>query len=226
MSQIVATAPDMKNKILDVAADYIAQHGERSLRLREVAKAASIALPTLYHYFSGREELIVAAHARRLRLNVAATADPFTAAARQCETKEEFLVVLNGIFRHSFQPERVAVRKDRVEIIGNAVRRADLQERVKYEIDESLASSIEVLEYAKDQGWLRHDINSRAFAMLIMSMISGLVIPELFNDEELLSECQSLAWESIAAVVLSDSPQPQLNPGRQVQQRRKQAKKA
>lgn len=216
----------MKNKILDVAADHIAQHGERSLRLREVAKAAGIALPTLYHYFPGREELIVAAHARRVRTNVAVTTDPFTAAVRQCKTKEEFLVVLNGFFRHSFQPERVAVRRDRVEIIGNAVRRTDLQERVRFEIDESLASSIDVLEFAKDQGWLRHDINSRAFAMFILSMISGLVIPELFGDEELLFECQSLAWESIAAVVLSDSPQPQPGPERSTRQGQKSPKKA
>lgn len=196
----------MRIRILDATVARIETHGERLVRLRDVAVDVGVAEPSLYHYFPNRESLIVAAHARRIRTNLAVTIDPFLVAAKQSNTREEFMTAILGVFHHSFQPERVNVRATRAEIVGNAFSREDLRREVIAALDESLTGPIAALDYAKEQGWLRPDIDTSAFAMFIFSMISSLVFPELHGDDDILSNWRSLALEAITTIVRSEQP--------------------
>lgn len=197
--------PDMKRMLLDTTSAIIEKSGERSVRLRQVAELSGVAEPSLYHYFANREELIIAAQAHRLRENLRVTIEPFLKGMETCQSQKEFLALLHGVFLFAYQPERASIRTARIEIIGNASHRVDLQEQIKEAIDNTLADSIEALELAKKQGWLRHNIDSRSFAMFLLSLISSLVFPELFGDTPMLDNWKAFAAEAVSAIVLDKS---------------------
>lgn len=194
----------MHLKILDSAISLLDQGGEPAVRLRAVAKLVGISQPTLYHYFKDRESLIIAAHARRLKVNLAPTIDPFLAAVRSCKNREEFLDVLLGVYRHSYQPGRTAVREVRAELIGASMQRHELRESVVQEINASLADSISAIEFAKENGWIRQSIDSRAFALFNLSLISSAVYVEMQNDEALVNHWKNLTMEATTAIASND----------------------
>jgi AcrR family transcriptional regulator len=193
----------MHLKILDATVALIEQGGESAVRLRAIAQRVGITQPTLYHYFSDRETLIVAAHARRLKVNLATTINPFLAAVRNCTTQEEFLEVLLGVYYHSYQPDRVVVREVRAELIGASIQREKLRIEVINELNSSLAEAVDAIQFAKDKGWLRPDIDTRAFALFNLSLISSLVFPEIQKDGTLTDHWKQLAIEAITSIVMN-----------------------
>jgi AcrR family transcriptional regulator len=193
----------MHLRILDATVALLEQGGESAVRLRAIAQRVGITQPTLYHYFSDRETLIIAAHARRLKVNLATTINPFLAAVRNCTTQEEFLEVLLGVYYHSYQPDRVVVREVRAELIGASIQREKLRIEVINELNSSLAEAVDAIQFAKDKGWLRPDIDTRAFALFNLSLISSLVFPEIQKDGTLTDHWKQLAIEAITSIVMN-----------------------
>lgn len=194
---------EMHLKILDSAISLLEQGGESAVRLRSVAEQVGIAEPTLYHYFTDRETLIIAAHTRRLKVNLATTIDPFLAAVHSCKNQEEFLDVLLGVYHHSYQPERASIREVRAELIGASMQREKLRASVVEEINSSLEASIAAIDFAKEQGWMKSTIDSKAFALFNLSLISSAVFAEMQNDAELVQHWKNLGMEAITAIVMN-----------------------
>jgi AcrR family transcriptional regulator len=59
------------DEILDAALEVFAAQGYRATRLDEVARAAGVTKGTIYHYFTGKEQLLLAAVRRRQQKKVA-----------------------------------------------------------------------------------------------------------------------------------------------------------
>jgi hypothetical protein len=122
---------------------------------------------------------------------------------RNCATQEEFLEVLLGVYYHSYQPDRVAVREVRAELIGASIQREKLRIEVINELNSSLAQAVDAIEFAKEQGWLRADIDARAFALFNLSLISSLIYPEIQKDGTLTDHWKQLAIEAITSIVMN-----------------------
>lgn len=197
-------ASEMRSRILDAAIAQIEAEGERSLRLRSIAAAVQLSEPTLYHYFRNREELLVASQAQRIRANLALTIDLFIAAVRECTSREEFLGALNGVYQYSYNEERAAIRAVRAEIVGNAYQRSSLRQAVREALDEALADAITSLDFAQQQGWLRPGIDTTAFGMFNLSLISSLIYPEIYGDSTVLENWKKIAFEAVTALVMKD----------------------
>jgi AcrR family transcriptional regulator len=71
------TQPDPLNRddILDATMPLVAEHGIDGVSLRKVAAALGISSPALYHYFSGREDLLDRC-CERVAAEVDLTVDP------------------------------------------------------------------------------------------------------------------------------------------------------
>jgi AcrR family transcriptional regulator len=59
--------PDVADRILEAAQRLVLQRGARRLALTDVAKLAGVARPTLYRYFTSKEELVDALGKRERR---------------------------------------------------------------------------------------------------------------------------------------------------------------
>ena len=194
---------EMHSKILDSAISLLETGGEPAVRLRSIAKMVGITEPTLYHYFKDRESLIVAAHTRRLKVNLTTTIEPFLAAVHSCQNQAEFLDVFLGISRYSWDPGRKIVREARAELIGASIKREDLRNSIVEEINTSLEPSIEALNFAKSKGWLRQSIDSKSLALFYLSVVSSAIYVEMQNDEALFDHWTKLASAAITALVLT-----------------------
>jgi AcrR family transcriptional regulator len=64
---VEADRPDVADRILDAAQRLVLQRGARRLSLTDVAKLAGVARPTLYRYFTSKEELVDALGKRERR---------------------------------------------------------------------------------------------------------------------------------------------------------------
>lgn len=194
----------MRTRILDAAISQIEADGERSLRLRNIAAAVGLTEPSLYHYFPGREELIVAAQARRIRTNLNYTIDPFIEAVWKCTSREEFLQAMLSIYRHTYREERVAVRAVRAEILGNAYSREGLRIAVQEALEEAMTDVVAALDFVQQQGWIRADFDTKTFGLFNLSLISSLVIPETFGDTAVLENWKQIALEVVTGLVMHD----------------------
>lgn len=195
----------MRQRILEATVERIESAGERSVRLRDIARAVGIAEPSLYHYYPNREALIVESQAYRLRRSLAITVDPFVDAIRHCSSREEFIRILLSVYQHSYEAERAAVRAVRAEIVGNSFHRKDLQAVVAEAFTKALEQSVEALDLAQQRGWLPERIDTSAFAMFNLSLISSLVFPEVYADATLLTNWKMLAEQAITLIITSDS---------------------
>lgn len=193
--------PDTRTRLLDAANRIIESAGERALRLRDVAREVGISEPTIYHYFSDRDSLIVAALASRYKAELAVTVDPFLPAVRECKSREEFVTILQRVFIESYKPERTSVRTTRVDMVVSAFRHEQLRHEVRAAMVESLAPSMEALRYAQLKGWLRPDIDPEAFGILNLSLISSRIFPELLGDVDLLVKWDQLTIQAITALL-------------------------
>lgn len=198
------SSTDMRTRILDAAISQIEADGERSLRLRNIAAAVGLTEPSLYHYFPGREELIVAAQARRIRTNLNYTIDPFIEAVWKCTSREEFLQAMLSIYRHTYREERVAVRAVRAEILGNAYSREGLRIAVQEALEEAMTDVVAALDFVQQQGWIRADFDTKTFGLFNLSLISSLVIPETFGDTAVLENWKQIALEVVTGLVMHD----------------------
>jgi AcrR family transcriptional regulator len=63
---IEAHRREVRDAILDTTAALVAEHGLRSVTMSQVAEATGIGRATLYKYFSGVEEILLAWHERQI----------------------------------------------------------------------------------------------------------------------------------------------------------------
>ena len=168
--------------------------------MRSVADAVGISEPTLYHYFKNRDALVVAAHAQRYRAELAGTVDELLPAVETSTSKEEFLAILEAVYQRAYNPERAGIRATRAEIIGSAWRREELRVEVATAMLDSLTNSVAALRVAQSRGWLADDIDPQAFAIFNLSLMSGLLFPEIQQNDALLRDWKKLALEAVMAI--------------------------
>jgi AcrR family transcriptional regulator len=197
----MADSEDVRRRILDATVAQIEAGGEASVRLRDVAASAGLAEPSVYHYFGSREELIAVAHAHRFRINLAVMLDPFVRAMQNCGSPEEFEQLVLLVYEASFKAGREAARVTRVEVIGHAAYRPSLRAELTKAMGEALDPAARMLEVAQERGWLRRDIDAKAFVYWNLGAITGLVFVEQMEDDVLLEEFKRLMVAAVRAIV-------------------------
>ncbi len=121
---------DMKTRLLDAAYTILSKEGPAALTTRRVCEAVGVTMPTLYHHFRSRDELVRAVYTLAMqkfmskKRELALTEDPLIDLRASCEQVLDFVarqknvsIALMGlgleepaIFRPGFEllQERVA----------------------------------------------------------------------------------------------------------------------
>jgi AcrR family transcriptional regulator len=197
----VESADVTRERILSAAVAQIERSGEGAVRLRDVAAVAGITEPTIYYHFANRQALVEAAHAYRFRTNLRGTLDPFLEAMRGCQSREHFEQIIAFLYELSFAAGREVVRATRAEIIGHSARRPGLRAEITSAMEQALGPAVELLENAQRRGWLRPDVDARAFVYWNLANITGLTFVELPGDDALLDGFRALMRESATALL-------------------------
>ena len=149
-----------RERLLEAAIAIIETQGEGAVRVDQVAELAGFTKPVLYSSFKNREEVIVTAQGERyIRALELGRAD-VDAAVLNASTADEFFLIMQKWVRSFASPEGELRRRFRIEVLGSAITREKLQEKIR-EANRVQAKNLgALLAIAKDRQWLSLDVDA------------------------------------------------------------------
>ena len=174
-----APAANVREKLLEAAMAVVDVNGVEGIRVRDIAAAADVREPSVYHYFGSREGLVEAVEAARFKRDLTQVTSLFSQAVGDCSSSTEFLALCRSVIAATTSPERVHVRSVRSSVFGSAQSRPELAaliSQAQVELDADLARGFEL---AQKNGWVRPDLDCLTFAAWINGMVNGRIILEM-----------------------------------------------
>lgn len=190
-------------RLIQATIDVIDQRGEAAVRMGEIAAAAGIKQPSIYHFFEDREQLVVAAHRERYRRAVMQALGPFDSTVPKATTKEEFFRFGVAGLRHAFDAQRSAARSVRITLLSKALTNEGLMREVNDASYEATRRLAELVAEGQRKGWVRRDFSPLTIATWIRSLIFGRFVPEVDPERYDGDEWTELAITSIVHTLMT-----------------------
>lgn len=197
----VTEESDTRQRIVDAVIGIITAGGESTLRMRDVAERVGIREPSIYHFFTNREQLIEAAQAECWRRDQTAMVALFSDMIGSARTRDEFVDTVATVLRRVFAPDRWAHRSTRIAVLGSAQSRPSLAAVIaesQQQVQEALAA---VVRRAQDNGWVRGDLDAGMFAAWVLGMVNGRVLVEMAPEAADLAAWDRIAIDAVTAVL-------------------------
>lgn len=196
---------DTRNRLLQATIEAIDLGGERAVRIRSIADRAGVTEPSIYHFFGSREGLVEVAQAERFRRNLDDMNARFLKRALRCQTRDEYLGAVRVTLTETFATERRTARLHRFTVIGAAVSRPALLEKLVAARAAGEKNLIEAIEFGRERGWVRTDLNPRAFSYWLAGMVTGRALLEIDRSvsPDIESEWNDLAINSVVAMMVA-----------------------
>lgn len=192
-----STAPQ---RILQRAIEVIEESGEAGIRTNPIAAECGVTPPILYRAFKSREGLIIAAQSERYRRASEVAAEFLCERIESGRTKDELVQNFSSALDYVFADQRTAARLLRTEVIGSAVSRPELREKI-VEIDRAYANQIAAsLTFAYEQGWIRADVNLEAVTMWGLALVNSRLSIEFDGRSDMKS-----AWNQFSKRAIIDA---------------------
>jgi AcrR family transcriptional regulator len=174
-----------RERIIEVAAALIDEHGESSVRIRELADSVGITQPSLYHHFKNREAVLEAAHLHRFVTKQTLYVTQFHADTHACSSQDDFVTVLSNFFDFAQSDDSQTIREARITVMAGALRRPSLMTSVTESLDALATTMSEALLFARSRGWVRADLDAVAFTYWLMGELTVLIFAESTGRKDL-----------------------------------------
>ena len=177
----------------------IEAHGEAGLRVDEIALAAEVAKPSLYHFYGSRDGLIAAAQAERYRRSLLVGMDQVVEFMKTSPTREQFQELVRTWLRSFTTEESRRRRAIRLEVLGSSVSRPELRAAIGEANDMTTAQLTSLFEEARAQGlgFDDPDLDPADVALWMNGLWNGRYIAEIDGDPG-----RTDGWDRITTRVL------------------------
>lgn len=193
----MAVATSSRERMLEAAIAVIETDGEAGVRVDRIAEAANVAKPSLYHFFTNRDGLIVAAQAERYRRSLVFGLHLLVEPVQRAQSRDEFAMLLRNLIRSFRDPAGVARRRQRIQVLGSAASRPELRRMIREVEDQAAAETAGVFRIAQERGW----ITTRFDLTIVAHWWFGVMLGRHLIDDVLHDE-QSDQWSEIALEAL------------------------
>lgn len=174
-----------RERLLAAAIAVIDEEGVKGIRIRDIAAAAGVREPSVYHFFGSREGLVEAALAQRFNIHLSEMFQNFNTGLVDCRTQEEFVQLVRSVLDKSYEDGRARVRSIRADVIGSAQSRPQLKAAINEAMLSSYTDFNRYVEAAQIRGWVDPDLDGVTFAAWIAGVLNGRVYiemnPEAYN---------------------------------------------
>ena len=174
-----------RSRIIEIAASIIDEHGESAVRIRDLAETVGVTQPSLYHHFANREAVLEAAHLHRFITKQDQHVKQFNVDARECNSQEEFIQVVNRFFDFAQSDESQPIREARITVMAGAFRRPTLMAAVTESLEKLIAEMSDTFVFAKSREWVREDLDAVAFTYWLTGELTVLVFAETTGRKDL-----------------------------------------
>lgn len=178
----MADARDTRQRLLEAAISIIETDGEDGVRVERVAELAGFTKPVVYHHFTDREDLVVTALAERYYRALSFAVDEIKLAAARCRSANQFRELMQQWIDSFGSQEGIHRRQLRIEALGAAVSRSVLRAKLIEANERQFEAFAEVLQIAKEEGWLRIDIDPVALSAWWSGLILSRHLVEMDAD--------------------------------------------
>lgn len=157
----------IREAILDKAVEAVAEGGERSLRVHDIARDVGCSVSALYVHFGSREGLAEAALIEHYRRRAAAATEPLVMQMRRASSATAVKRALSAHVKALCGADQTEVHLARTELVAAAHRRDTVREALS-ELEQARQSQfVEALQAARDRGVLRPGLDLDAAATLL-----------------------------------------------------------
>lgn len=203
--QYLEEGDNTRARLLKATVEAIDIGGEAAVRIRSIADRAGVTEPSIYHFFGSREGLVEAAHAERFRLNLDDMNQRFLKRVLRCQTKEEFSGAIRVTLAETFAGERRFARAQRFSVIGAAMTRPALLEKLVEARRLGEQALVDALTFADERGWVRTGLDMRAATYWLAGIVTGRALLEIDRSvtSDIESEWNDLAIDSVVAMIVA-----------------------
>ncbi len=186
-----------RERLVAAAIDFLEQGGEAAVRVDEVAAAAGVKRPSIYHYFGDREGLIIAAQAERYSRTLLEGIEEQTKAVILCKTRGDFFSLLRSWINNNSDKSGVRRRRIRVEVLGASTTRPELRSLLAEREKAAMKRIAAVLAMAQDKGWIDYRLDFETSAIWWIGVMNGRYLVE--GDG---ASGEGVEWDRITAEAL------------------------
>ncbi|CAB4323181.1 unannotated protein [freshwater metagenome] len=190
-----------ESKILEEAVRVIDLHVEAAVRIHDIEVACEVTAPSIYHFFKSREGLVIEAQAERLKRSFAELDLVIDAGLHSVSSRDELRRATRSIVNLYWQPERTAVRAQRLSALGSAIGRPELSARFHEVICEYVELMSVRLEPLQERGWILPDLDLRAFNFWMMGILLGRVYIEFGGNTGPFPEWNAMTGAAIEYIL-------------------------
>jgi len=190
----------MRERMINVAVELIAEGGEASVRVSKIAEVVGVKEPSIYHHFKNRTELVTAAYVewywQCLRTDV-----PVDSIMLVVDNREDYERALRKSMEWSYRPERHKDRAIRASVLGAAQTNPDLAVAINKINQRFLSSLADSLRLAQSKGWARADLDPMATAYWLHGQINGRVVAEMDPGAVDFAAWDAISFEMVFALL-------------------------
>jgi AcrR family transcriptional regulator len=197
-------ASTSRQQLLEAAIVSIDQGGEAALRVDEVAEAAGVTKPTLYHYFGDRDGLVAAAQAERFRRLMMLGLDEALRIVREAASVEEFAAMLPALVAIGAGEEGASRRAARAAVLGSATSRPQLTKEIRDVLVVAGEQLAEFYRIGKERGLITSDIDDDVMSHWWFSVLAGRHLIDVLDDDRITAQWEQMTVWSMQKVLLGD----------------------
>ena len=199
-----------RQRLLEAAIEVISTEGEAGIRVGEIADAAHVTKPSVYHFFGDRDGLITAALAEMYLRTLLFRHEELLDAARRTETAAAYHELAERVVRSFFTEAGRSRRALRARVLGAAVDRPRLQAALVDMHRTATAVVVEFAEIGREKGYTRFRSTPGIAALFTITAVAGRHYAEIDPDID-LAEWDELVVTLIRYVLfdqVESAPQP------------------
>lgn len=192
-----------RQRLIELALIELDTNGLSGFDLDDLLAKSKISKGSLYHHFGSKNGLITAAEVHLLL----ATYDQGNRLLRllieNTKNANEFASHMELMVRTATDQQSVETRRRRVRALALAQHNPTLAQEIKRSQIEGSEYLAETMQIALDKGWLRPDINVKAFSYWQQGMFFGHKLLDISEEDDL-----NEPWNEIAIIALRAFLQP------------------
>jgi AcrR family transcriptional regulator len=190
-----------RRALLDAALADMEATGEASIRITKILQESGVTNGSLYHHFGSREGLVQAAIAERFLGSVTKGLAVFASRVSEVTSTEELFNVFREELVRIGSPDVQAQRVHRMTALAAALPRADLLERIIADQALYFDGAADAIGRLKDQGFVRGDIDVRAFSAWFLGLSLSRLLSDIDPDLDPDTEWSQYTYPALVAIL-------------------------
>ena len=169
-------------KIIAAAVAIVDEKGEAALRVADVSERAGVSTPAIYHYFDGRDDLVVAVRVEQYLTAVGTDVQHIAAVVENAQDGEELVRMMREVSRAASAADRADHRWRRAEILGAARRRPELAAQLAQSQHGVNAELARIAKVGQERGLFDPSLDATAMGIFVQAFTFGLLLADVDPD--------------------------------------------